>query len=1264
MLKDNYNNDISNLSYTNLDFRTIYPEILELANKLSYKWNPIESNESDPGVVLLKLCALVADKCNYNADKGVLECFPQTVSQTSNARMLFDELGYTMKWYKSATTKLSAKWKNIEDNARTFTVPQFSMVCDSDEKVVYTILDELHISTNGDVSEANIIQGVVQDYQINNDNIITINNLDSNNRLYFNNSNIAYNGIFITSSNAVDEVTGRWINGVNDWILVDNLASQLPGTKCYKYGITANNSFYIEFPSDVSKLIAGGILIKYIVSDGIDGSVTKGTLNKFYGDVNAYVITDAGQIDESTVTLLNDDIVSIANLSSATNSANPESIEQAYINYKKTVGTFDTLVTLRDYENAIYDSDYLCSNGIVTDRTNDIQDSWTIMSVANGVSMEFIQQAQDKSMIFGDVILSSGALESFDVATCYDKIKEDHQNEIFDHTYTINDNLNDYGIISTDENASANVTLHNSKDKMDAFDLKFYMTKYVGSPLDGNQYNDTFTLIDSLFDTGSGGEALDAIKNEFANKSCVQHNFKLLETEKLCLFKNKFPIKCKVIPQYKVNDFQASQIKSNIELNLFKHFNARQLQFGEEIDYNDLYDVILQSDSRIKNIILDDIEYTTYAVYYQNNKVKEIAISDNVPEPTNANEKSMYNSIRNEILAKSILSGKTPLLNIDRNKALSPIIQIRGDYTPTKIDTKVTITVGNDGYTLRDNETVYCLSKEYVDKTTFATGVIFEYYSTSNTAPTTINKNQSYKLQTNDVLITYVAEEDGNYKYYKYTSGEIIKPTFNLIGRVGAKIDGISGTSGIISDSDKIAKIKDLRAASDIKSVLDGYSNISIQGVAQESTAGRYSYYYVISNKLTDDKKYSIELTSNSELATYTLGYDEYLICTTYNKDAVAVFGEGAILSVPSSTSITLISDYIDYSDFDENGMKALTDVWKKLNYNITITQQQIVVLSTGVHINSVSNGTATIANTPISATTVSYTDTDGENQELPMVDGGWNIYSRLSINSSSDNPQKLLSGQSITVYLSDDYSVDPIEISSTNLSPITILFDPMFSHRGGEGIEINSLNSSYGGDPITLLVYILAPSASHGQMESDDDFQTVKFKLGNTTSYSKQWSVQLSTDCKYVLPINIATNNSIYVTYDGVTVTDFYGVSSFESGQYYLILSTDDGSSSHSMQMALEGANDASATIQVLSMYKYTNELNDALLNKMGEYDPNHKFDFTFTPNDSVKIMNPLNASSFFDVNHICNKFTIAQIDTKSFKDKNNFIVEQRIRG
>ena len=77
---DNNETIISNKSYTNKDFNTIYPELLDIVKKLTSKWDPSISNESDPGVVLLKLNAIIGDKNNYNIDKNILETFPVSVT--------------------------------------------------------------------------------------------------------------------------------------------------------------------------------------------------------------------------------------------------------------------------------------------------------------------------------------------------------------------------------------------------------------------------------------------------------------------------------------------------------------------------------------------------------------------------------------------------------------------------------------------------------------------------------------------------------------------------------------------------------------------------------------------------------------------------------------------------------------------------------------------------------------------------------------------------------------------------------------------------------------------------------------------------------------------------------------------------------------------------------------------------------------------------------------------------------------------------------
>ena len=106
------NNDfkIENTSYTNKDFGTIYPELLDLIQKLTNRWDPSQANESDPGIVLVKLMAFLGDKLNYNIDKNILEAFITSATQESSVRKITEMLGYNMHYYRSATSKLSFKY--------------------------------------------------------------------------------------------------------------------------------------------------------------------------------------------------------------------------------------------------------------------------------------------------------------------------------------------------------------------------------------------------------------------------------------------------------------------------------------------------------------------------------------------------------------------------------------------------------------------------------------------------------------------------------------------------------------------------------------------------------------------------------------------------------------------------------------------------------------------------------------------------------------------------------------------------------------------------------------------------------------------------------------------------------------------------------------------------------------------------------------------------------------------------------------------------
>ena len=173
---------ISNKSFTSKDFNTIYPELLDLVKKLTNKWDPTTSNESDPGVVLLKLWSILADKNNYNIDKNILETFPLSVTQLANAHKLYDMLGYRMHYYKSAVTELNM-WYIGADIAdalgQQITIPRYTMVTDDSGQVVYTTTEDVTFAARNTLQTVQAIEGTILDYEVNGVSTITLDNLDS-----------------------------------------------------------------------------------------------------------------------------------------------------------------------------------------------------------------------------------------------------------------------------------------------------------------------------------------------------------------------------------------------------------------------------------------------------------------------------------------------------------------------------------------------------------------------------------------------------------------------------------------------------------------------------------------------------------------------------------------------------------------------------------------------------------------------------------------------------------------------------------------------------------------------------------------------------------------------------------------------------------------------------------------------------------------------------------------------------------------------------
>ena len=189
---------ISNKSYTNKDFEAVYTELLTYAEKLSKRFSPVNSNESDPFVVLLKLVAFVTDKVNYNVDKNILEAFMVSCTQEKSMRELCDMLGYHMHYYEAATTEVIFKYKFTgAEGESDIKIPKFSTVTDGNN-IQYVTIQDAYIKTSTGVSESTpVIQGKRKTFTVLGSDKILLENIN-NNKLYFPELYVAQNGTFVS----------------------------------------------------------------------------------------------------------------------------------------------------------------------------------------------------------------------------------------------------------------------------------------------------------------------------------------------------------------------------------------------------------------------------------------------------------------------------------------------------------------------------------------------------------------------------------------------------------------------------------------------------------------------------------------------------------------------------------------------------------------------------------------------------------------------------------------------------------------------------------------------------------------------------------------------------------------------------------------------------------------------------------------------------------------------------------------------------------
>lgn len=347
--------EVNKMDVSSRDFLSIYSDLINEVPNLSKDWNT--HDESDPGIVLIKLMAMTGDMLSYNLDRAVLELYPKTVQQRKNAAQIFDLLGYKMHWYQSAKTTVKVTNTTgvalylpsmttfvTADNSLTYTYIGNTVAIPLDSTVTIPVVQGLpktpSLLTNSTFANPNTNWWTVYDYNVVKSDVI-------NNKIYINDKKIDEGSIVLVDSDGYL------------WEQVDHIDAEITAGRYYELNIDDNDNPYLELPTYWTNFVSvSKFRVFYLVTEGLNGQIRENTLTSIGTTVYA---SDGSTATTSGVLITNE---------KSTYGYNYETPEEARDNASKYISTFDTLITLSDFEKAVKRV-WGVANCKATDKTND-----------------------------------------------------------------------------------------------------------------------------------------------------------------------------------------------------------------------------------------------------------------------------------------------------------------------------------------------------------------------------------------------------------------------------------------------------------------------------------------------------------------------------------------------------------------------------------------------------------------------------------------------------------------------------------------------------------------------------------------------------------------------------------------------------------------------------------------------------------------------------------------------------------------------------
>lgn len=370
--KDYYDRGV--VKYTSRDYQSIMADFWELVPKMTELWTP--EADADPGVVLGKFLASVADMLGINLDWLANELYAPSVSQRKNAEKLFGLIGYELGWYTAARTEVT--FTNNADKAITFdfgfngsnfsTLNAYTDITDNARVITYNILP----LTNKYGASETRSRRVVTTENLNvfaDTDKVTLEPGESVTRVAVEGEFRSYSVSvdYIRKNNYIINIPSQHIDTTAIWIKAkaskdadDFLATQWIQCKSAAEFVTPEPRFAVTYDNYSNAQIQisnyldqletydenSYLMIYWLDCSGVIGCVGNDVLSNYLQAKPSSDLPEETSGDYAISNLSN--TVELPHTNVVTGKS-PETAKEAYFNSRNYINTWDSLITLPDF---------------------------------------------------------------------------------------------------------------------------------------------------------------------------------------------------------------------------------------------------------------------------------------------------------------------------------------------------------------------------------------------------------------------------------------------------------------------------------------------------------------------------------------------------------------------------------------------------------------------------------------------------------------------------------------------------------------------------------------------------------------------------------------------------------------------------------------------------------------------------------------------------------------------------------------------------